>query len=713
MGPRRVRARLIACRAALLACAVQSAAVDVAKELQALKSLARRREEGQGGGGGVAPETPQPPPPQQRPQSVTNADLGWQTPQKIPAARDGPKSVLGPRSLIKAGQGAGAQMREALGTLEGMQPGTPPTMQELDDLVAAARADQKYMCETWPDNADCALLAGQPERPAFHTRDNSPIEDMLAWKIVLRDEALIISVMGSSSTAGHSAYFNSTYAATLLRRLRPIFASIGVEQDTRNQAMGGWDYRMGTMWCIPQIAGFDPDIVTWEWNMFGPDPCTMEAYRRAVHSLPRRPSVVWSSVSGPEAGGKFWGDLYGWGCRGAGEAKEVCQKILQGAARLPDPKAAGRGDEPLPCGAAEEWENVIRDAKCFEEYQVKNGRLRQSDPVFAKAIQLYRAARPKEQPPPHQWPEVKLSSWNEQLDAYYIPRGLGSYHQRTSGAVNRDWQPWWLYRHPVLRQSHHPGTFGHILIGHQFVHWVLERLVGAVGRVRKALQEAGSMEKLVELYRSQRARHRGKPLPAPQLCGKRGAEDGHGARHLCLTNFRPRRDLNASIDSIVVDAGGWAIGRWDETQKDDGKSYRDHKLITDSGIRDDPGTLKLKFTAPPGEWDVDVGICLYGKYVAHEVGTASCNDKKVRVALGSHLRGKQDSSAPPFPVYATGLPFKGNENPRPGENGVPNPADPNMNPCRLVCTVKPGTPVDLHLRAEPGERLVVTHVIAV
>eukprot|EP01062_Namystynia_karyoxenos_P078004 TRINITY_DN7961_c0_g1_i1.p1 TRINITY_DN7961_c0_g1~~TRINITY_DN7961_c0_g1_i1.p1 ORF type:complete len:736 (+),score=148.35 TRINITY_DN7961_c0_g1_i1:75-2282(+) len=713
--------------------------MDAAAEIKRLTDLVHQRERAVGGAVAAAP----PPPPavadseetrsplqreaqntQQQQvhggaakgEAVTNADLGWDTLEKILIPGDGPKSAAGPKSLNKAGQGVGVQVRKALGTLEGMQPGTPPTMQELDDLAEAARAEQRFLCETWPDNDDCVLLTGQGNtRGPFTTLGKSaedPTERMLAWKIVLRDEALVISVLGSSSSAGHDAFFNASYPVTMMRRLRPLFARIGIEQDTRNQAMGGWDYRMGTMWCIPQIAGFDPDIVTWEWSMFGPDACTMETYRRAVHALPRRPSVVWAVINGPTSGGYFWGELYYWACKGRGgaEAKAVCEAIAQDSGKIPANRR-GDGDSALPCGAQEAWENIIRDHQCFEEYQVEQGRRRQSDPIYVKAVDMRFKSQGRRRPKqPHQWDVWAPSGWSKQLDEHYSPSGLGSYHQSTHGAVNRDWQPWWLYRHPVFRQSHHPGTFGHVMIGHQFAHWMLSRLLAAVEMVRKELQGMGGMDELADSYRKAREEYRAKPLPSPVFCSRPGLEDGGGSRHLCFTNFRPRRNLSSSIDSIVVDAGGWNIGLWDTTQKDDGKSYRDHKLITDSGVSDQPGTLKLRFVAPPGERDVDVGLCLYGKYVPHQSGYAKCNGEEVSVRLGAELRGMRAVAAPPLPVPSTGTPFKNMPSPTAGQNGVPNA---NRNPCRLACTVKPGATVDLHLRAAPGKQLVITHVIAV
>ena len=68
-------------------------------------------------------------------------------------------------------------------------------------------------------------------------------------------------------TAGHGNLFNESYTAFLERNGKEIFASVGMDFEGRNYAMGGTPsgWEIGT--CIEEIFGLDIDMLSWDYGM--------------------------------------------------------------------------------------------------------------------------------------------------------------------------------------------------------------------------------------------------------------------------------------------------------------------------------------------------------------------------------------------------------------------------------------------------------------
>eukprot|EP01062_Namystynia_karyoxenos_P035428 TRINITY_DN2595_c1_g1_i1.p1 TRINITY_DN2595_c1_g1~~TRINITY_DN2595_c1_g1_i1.p1 ORF type:complete len:786 (+),score=223.81 TRINITY_DN2595_c1_g1_i1:80-2359(+) len=745
--------------AAVLLLAAAAAGMDTAQELERLAALVREREEKQqqqvaasltsvqqqladhkrqieelrssrsapasagasppaaaGAAAGTAPPSSRKP---------TAEEMGWVRPPPVDTSGTGHAGPPPDFNLARGGADAGEQARAALGKLEGAQPGTPPAEADLDRFEQAIKDAQQRMCDTWPDHSDCMLLKGDGKTAPFApVTENDPLELNLAWKLVLRDEPFLFRVLGSSTSAGHGAFFNSTYAVTTMRWLRPVFAKIGVEWETRNQAMGGWDYRAGTIWCLPQIAGRNVDLVTWEWSMFSSEACTVETYVRAFMALPHRPSVIAVYINGPGMH-RFWGEFYFAVCKPADApawGKELCDRILASAARIESGKAGDGEKGRIPCGGDVEWERVIKDGACLEKYSAERGFGRQSDPVWREAADKFFDHFKRPRPNPNVYPPWTPDENFRLMMNTYPPAGLGVYAADFKGDNGRDWQPWWLYRMMLLRSSHHAGTFGHVLSGQMISYWILERTLAAIARIRKSLREFGSMDALATEYRRQRTAYRLKPLPDPVACNKPGLEAERGGRHKCYTSFLPREEESAALAPRVTDAGGWSVATLGLHQKDDGQMYRDHKLVSES--KGSSGAMHIKATAPLGSptKKVDVAVCLYW-WQAEHAGEASCGGQRVRLWRGNgkcgkdSLQGKTDPPAPYLTLRSTGAKLDLGKNryhtPLAGGPGLDQGTNEQRMPCVRVCQVPAGTEVDIELKAEPGCQLSISHVVLV
>ncbi|CAB9503273.1 expressed unknown protein [Seminavis robusta] len=89
---------------------------------------------------------------------------------------------------------------------------------------------------------------------------------------------------GHSASAGHGNLFRESYTANMDRALSPILASIGLDFEARNYAMGGTDSAEEVALCMNSIFGRDVDAISWDYGMTdGHDlwKVTMYAYKAA------------------------------------------------------------------------------------------------------------------------------------------------------------------------------------------------------------------------------------------------------------------------------------------------------------------------------------------------------------------------------------------------------------------------------------------------
>jgi hypothetical protein len=188
-----------------------------------------------------------------------------------------------------------------------------PNSTPASDLLrfsAGLKAVMKAKAEilAWYDG-NSAVLEKAPVRP--------PDEDkILVAKMVKamhggltddEEQAFIISVVGSSMSAGHDNFRNGTFAAILQRTLQPAWDSLGVKFKVRNLAVGG---RNPSPWplCMKQLVGDDTDLLIYElsfWNFEAGYASTLpiqkkgadveqaglEILLRNVYRLPKQPVI--------------------------------------------------------------------------------------------------------------------------------------------------------------------------------------------------------------------------------------------------------------------------------------------------------------------------------------------------------------------------------------------------------------------------------------
>ena len=473
-------------------------------------------------------------------------------------------------------------------------------LEDVRALRAQVAAAQARMCGMWPDNDGCALVqtgwvGGADGGEAIVHKilramlQIGPVDGETGGSV--GDDRFTISVTGSSTSAGHDTHINYTYSALAQRYLAPLFSRAGVNLTVRNQAMGGWDYRSGTMYCLNNIAGPDADVVFWEWGCFGPTSCSEEVFARAAFSMRRRPAVVFfESFGGGKPGAMYHSEVYYALARDRG----LLDAYMGNAACFPQRREVGPPENFLnPAWFAEfqkEWKGC-EDAR------------RQGEPWYsAHANQLYAHVGQGAVDEKYKRGEYQDASLFPQRHAtYYSKAGFQAYRMNAATTHGVDHKPWWIYRMNLFRVVHHAGVLGHLMSGHMVSHAFLGFLDGALARVEAAMQSDGLAGLRKDVAESQAARLRA-PLPEPRECAVPGIEiPSHGSH--CYTTFRPRE--GPGIDTLVRGGGG-SLGKWHADFAEDGQKtswylneaegdYRDLKSDI-SGVRAD-GWVRMQLPA--------------------------------------------------------------------------------------------------------------------
>lgn len=63
--------------------------------------------------------------------------------------------------------------------------------------------------------------------------------------------------------------FNESYTAVFERNGKDVFASVGMDLEGRNYAMGGTSSGWEIATCIEEVFGLDIDILSWDFGMVG------------------------------------------------------------------------------------------------------------------------------------------------------------------------------------------------------------------------------------------------------------------------------------------------------------------------------------------------------------------------------------------------------------------------------------------------------------
>eukprot|EP00536_Pseudo-nitzschia_multiseries_P000656 jgi/Psemu1/321723/estExt_fgenesh1_pg.C_80024 len=107
---------------------------------------------------------------------------------------------------------------------------------------------------------------------------------------------------GHSAAAGHGNLYNESYTAYMERDVKDVFASIGIEFEGRNYAMGGTASATDVSMCWQQIFGQDVDFFSWDYGMVdGNDPVKLFhfSYRGGISES--RPAAMLMHYGGRSA----------------------------------------------------------------------------------------------------------------------------------------------------------------------------------------------------------------------------------------------------------------------------------------------------------------------------------------------------------------------------------------------------------------------------
>ena len=98
---------------------------------------------------------------------------------------------------------------------------------------------------------------------------------------------------GHSSAAGHGNLCNQSYTAYMGRAASPVFASIGIELEARNGAMGSMNSAPQLAVCSNAYYGIDSDVITWDFGMTdGGQVWSMGMHAHRAGMNPNRPVLV-------------------------------------------------------------------------------------------------------------------------------------------------------------------------------------------------------------------------------------------------------------------------------------------------------------------------------------------------------------------------------------------------------------------------------------
>jgi hypothetical protein len=117
-------------------------------------------------------------------------------------------------------------------------------------------------------------------------------------------EKYVWATGGHSASAGHGNLFNETYTSYMESDLKDVFASIGIEFEGRNYAMGGTASATIISMCWEEVFGTDVDFFSWDYGMTdGNDVARLlhYTYRGALsQSRPAMMLIRYDGRSGPK-----------------------------------------------------------------------------------------------------------------------------------------------------------------------------------------------------------------------------------------------------------------------------------------------------------------------------------------------------------------------------------------------------------------------------
>jgi hypothetical protein len=112
-------------------------------------------------------------------------------------------------------------------------------------------------------------LDTRPGGQFFRTSNNVDPRtwDILKYKFATKmlegNGEFLMTFGGSSVTAGHDNFYNQSYPAIFNKRMKDVFAALGIKLIVRNIALGA-NNCVPYIFCYESMGGMNPDFVNWE-----------------------------------------------------------------------------------------------------------------------------------------------------------------------------------------------------------------------------------------------------------------------------------------------------------------------------------------------------------------------------------------------------------------------------------------------------------------
>uniref|UniRef100_A0A7S4AII6 Uncharacterized protein n=1 Tax=Pseudo-nitzschia australis TaxID=44445 RepID=A0A7S4AII6_9STRA len=139
---------------------------------------------------------------------------------------------------------------------------------------------------------DCSIAEGKALRNDIEETD----DPSLLFKGIDATpfyEKYVWATGGHSAAAAHGNLFNESYTAYMEGDIKDAFASIGIEFEGRNYAMGGTPSATDVSMCWEQIFGQDVDFFSWDYGMTdGNDPVKLFHYSYRGGVSKNRPAAM-------------------------------------------------------------------------------------------------------------------------------------------------------------------------------------------------------------------------------------------------------------------------------------------------------------------------------------------------------------------------------------------------------------------------------------
>ena len=136
----------------------------------------------------------------------------------------------------------------------------------LTNKALSATAGRRRLEADSGGNGDSSITTDkaleEPDKP-----DDSDVPVSSAVKTIF--ERYVWSTGGHSAAAAHGNMFNESYTSYMESDLVDVFASVGIEFEGRNYAMGGTGSAAEIAMCWEEIFGTDVDIFSWDYGMTG------------------------------------------------------------------------------------------------------------------------------------------------------------------------------------------------------------------------------------------------------------------------------------------------------------------------------------------------------------------------------------------------------------------------------------------------------------